>query len=37
LNSVCHFRFYAIDCAAPHDTSPYVFADMRVIQPQGSN
>ncbi|RPH95306.1 hypothetical protein EHM69_04815 [candidate division KSB1 bacterium] len=28
-----YFRFYAIECAAPYDTSLYVMDSMRVIQP----
>jgi hypothetical protein len=33
LDNMYYFRFYAIDCATPSDTSAFVFDSVRVIQP----
>ena len=32
-NIIYYFRFYAIECAAPNDTSEYLLDSVRVIQP----
>lgn len=34
-NNMYYFRFYAVECAAPFDTSTYWLDSMRVIQPSG--
>jgi hypothetical protein len=35
LDNEYYFRFYAIECAAPYDTSAYLMDSVRVIQPLG--
>jgi hypothetical protein len=34
LNNMYYFRFYAVDCAWPNDTSNFLYDSVRVLQPE---
>jgi hypothetical protein len=34
-NNMYYFRFYAVECAAPQDTSAFLLDSIRIIQSSG--